>query len=274
MPIAPPLYVQAPATTPARYGIIDAANVIAEQNPRFINGVEYIPVSCGIAKLDSRDCLPDPENPRSFDSGMPEMITAQPITVYNGFSCKMVTDEERLRYAKEALAGGEQAAIEKALWTDTSITNEDHPSPRLMGAGTDVLTTAPVSLVAGIAMLERELRDGYGGVGVIHAPVEVAGFAAKDQQIRWEQSKPVSTVGTRYSFGAYPNADKAGAIAEDGTAWLVATGAVSLRRGEVRDRGLFDEMVNPITNEIFAIAERTYVVSWECVTAAVLVTLT
>ena len=273
MPIAPPLYVQAPVTTPARYGILDAANVIAEQNFRFLNGIEYTPVSCGSAKLNARDCLPDPDTDRDFDFGIPGLITARPITVYNGFSCKMVTDEERLRYAKEALAGGEQAAVERALWSDTSLVDPAYPSPRLMGAQTDVIGSAAVSLTAGIAILERELRDGYGGVGVIHAPVEVAGFAAKDLQLRWEQSKPVTTVGTRFSFGAYPNSDKTGAIAAAGTAWLVATGAVSLRRSEVKSIGSFDEMVDPITNEIFALAERTYVVSWECVTAAVLVTL-
>lgn len=272
MPIAPPLYVQAPATTPARYGLIDAANIIAEQNPRFLNGIEYIPASCGSAKLHMRDCLPDPDADLAFDGTIPGMITAHPITVYNDFKCKLLTDEERLKYAREALAGGEQTAIERALWSDVSLI-EDSPSPRLMGAQTDVLTADAVSLVTGISMLERELRENYGGVGVIHAPVEVAGPAAKEQQIRWEQSKPVTTLGTRYSFGAYPNSDKTGAIAAEGTAWLVGTGAVNLRRSETKMVGNFAESVDPITNEIHALAERTYVVAWECVTAAVLVTL-
>ncbi|WP_280764004.1 hypothetical protein [Prescottella agglutinans] len=107
-------------------------------------------------------------------------------------------------------------------------------------------------------------------VGVIHAPRHVAAFAAKKNQVDTESGRKVTTLGTRWSSCNYPNTGPDGAAAQVDTAWLVATSAVQVRRSEVTYRTVTDVR----GGDHFAIAERTYVVSWETITAAVLVALT
>ena len=260
MAVAPALYVAAPTLTPTRFGLVSAGDLVVPEDPRFVNGIQFESNPSGPAKLAPTECE-DPQS-RTVVDGI-EVIEAGPIIVYNGFTCRAVgvDESEMLDRARKALTGGEWAAVEKAL--------------PLMNAETDILTTGAVSLVKGIGLLEEHLTEQYGGVGVIHAPRHVAMFAAERRQIDVESGRKVSTLGTRWSFGNYPNTDAAGAPAAVDTAWLVATGAVQVRRGEVKQRPTsFAEAFNYATNEIQAIAERTYVVSWEAVQAAVLVNLT
>lgn len=276
MAVAPAIYVAAPTITPARYGLVSAADLVVETNPHFINGIEFEQNPCGPAKLAANDCVTEPGDPRTVDDGIPG-VESGPITVYNGFTCRAVgVDEaEMLDRARKALTGGEWSAVEKAVWS------QGDPL-RLMNDGTgdgvetEVLTpTAAVSLVKGIGLLEEHLYEQYNGVGVIHAPRSVAPFAADRRQIDVEGGRKTTVLGTRWSFGNYPNTDVDGVAAAVDTAWLVATGAVAVRRSEVKQRPTnLAEAMDRRTNEIFAIAERTYVVSWECVQAAVLVNLT
>lgn len=260
MAVAPALYVAAPTLTPTRFGLVTAGDLVVPEDFRFVNGVQFESNPSGPAKLAPTECV-DTQS-RTVDDGI-ELVEAGPIIVYNGFTCRAVGLDEAamLDRASKALAGGEWAAVEKAL--------------PLMNADTDILTTAAVSIVKGIGLLEDHLCEQYGGVGVIHAPRHVAGFAAERRQVEIESGRKVTTLGTRWSFGNYPNTDTEDAPAAVGTAWLVATGAVQVRRGEVKQRPpSFAEAFNYATSEIQAIAERTYVVSWEAVQAAVLVNLT
>lgn len=286
MAIAPPIYVPAPTLSPSRFGLLDAADLIVENDEHFRNGIEYQPAPCTPAKLAAQDCFPpaDPADPdpreRDIASGLP-LSHSGPITVYNGFACKMpgLTEADISRYASEALAGGEGAAIEAAVWgdlsnvdlTDTTLA----PNPmRLMGPDTTILTTAAVPLVKGIAVLEEYLAGMYGGVGVLHAPRGVSAYAAAAQQVRYDSGRPVTAVGTKWAFGAYPNTDIDGVEAAPDTAWVVVTSAVNVRRSAPvsRPAGLRG-MFSPSDNETIMFAERTYVVAWHCVHAAVLVTL-
>ena len=275
MAVAPALYVAAPTITPARYGLVSAADLVVESDPHFANGVEFEQNPCGPAKLAPNECVTEPEDARTVDDGI-DLVESGPITVYNGFTCRAVGVDEAqmLDRARKALAGGEWAAVEKAVWSlgdPLRLMNDG----AVEGAETEVLTTDAVSLVKGIGLLEEHLGEQYGGVGVIHAPRAVAGFAAERRQIDVEAGHKVTTLGTRWSFGNYPNTGVDGVAAAVDTAWLVATGAVAVRRSEVKPKPVsFAEAMNRRTNEIFAIAERTYVVSWECVQAAVLVNLT
>lgn len=264
MAVAPPIYVQAPILTPSRYGLLSAADMPITTDPHLRNGVEFETNPCGPSKIDAADCA-SPHNRNNLTDGIP-LVEAGPIVVYDGFTCRPVGLDEPalLARARAALAAGESAAVEKTVWASAAPL-------RLMADGvTDELTTAAVPLVKGIGLLEEHLRSEYGGVGVIHAPVMVAPYAAEKQQIDSDNGRKTTVLGTRWSFGAYPNSGPDGTAAAVDTAWLVATGAVSLRRTEVTARAVFNDK----TNEVLALAERTYVVAWECVTAAALVSLT
>ncbi|MDI9914365.1 hypothetical protein [Rhodococcus sp. IEGM 1379] len=262
MAVAPALYVAAPTLTPSRFGLVTAADLVVPEDRHFVNGVQFESNPSGPAKLTAAECLESPGPDRTVPDGI-EVVEADPIIVYNGFTCRAVgvDESEMLDRARKALTGGEWAAVEKAL--------------PLMTADTDIFTTTAVPLVKGIGLLEDHLTEQYGGVGVIHAPRHVAMFAAERRQIDVESGRKVTTLGTRWSFGNYPNTDADGDAAAVDTAWLVATGAVQVRRSEVKQRPVtLADALDRRTNEVFAIAERTYVVSWETVQAAVLVNLT
>lgn len=276
MAYAPPLYIDTRTAAPrSRYGLLDAADEVVPEDTRFINGLEFQPACRVDVKLSAQDCG------ESFtynldDSNGIATDTVAPIRVYGGFTCRSVglTQADIDRRAEEALAAGGPVALEKFLWTPAVAPVAGEPDQlHLMGPDTVVLAGAAVSFVKGIRLLEDYLATEYGRVGVLHAPAGVSADAALAQQVRWESGKPVTTRGTRWSFGAYPYADPDGDPATANTAWIVATGAVTLRQTPARRITQYEQVLDRSTNEIFAIATKTYVVLWECVTAAVQVTL-
>lgn len=275
--LAPPLYVSAPPVTPARYGLLDAADLVVERDTKFRNGIEYQTINTP-AKLAAVECLPLGDEDTERDAaGALDLVTARPIIVYAGFTCKTVglSESQLSTYARDALSGGESTAVEKAIWGPTQYPftpDAEDFGPYLLDANTEILSSSGVSLTAAVSLLEEKLGDDYKGVGVIHAPRGVSAFAAEKQQVRWEAGKPVTTVGTRWSFGNYPRIDDEGAAAADGSAWVVATGKVTIRRTEPVVRGGdWATAVDVKTNEVLALAERTYVVAIEGPVAAVLV---
>jgi hypothetical protein len=258
---APPIYVSAPAVTPSRYGLLSAANILPITDPHMRNGVIYQTAPEGPAHLSFAECVNAPGDDRSDDVSNKLPVTeAGPIVVYNGFVCSAVglSDDERMQHARDALAGGEAAAIERAIWGTADPL-------RLMETGlTTVLSDTPVSVVAGIALLEREIGNSGVGVGVIHAPREFAPYAAEKGQVEVEGGRKVTTLGTRFAFGAYPTTDTDGAESAAGVAWLVATGPVEVRRTEPVIRPTtYQQAFDQRTNDVFSVAERTYVVAWD-----------
>jgi hypothetical protein len=68
----------------------------------------------------------------------------------------------------------------------------------------------------------------------------------------------------------YPGTSPAGAAPATGESWIYATGAVTMRRGDIKTFTL-SESINRGNNTIEMIAERTYVLGWDCCHFAILV---
>ena len=275
MAFAPPLYVDTRTASRSRWGLIDAADEVLPEDGKFINGIWWYPDCLMNASVDARDC----GDPAAFDlaDGRPA-VDAAPIHMYAGFVCRSVgmSEQEMGAAADKALQFSGPTALEAYLWSPPDTPAPDGPDQlRLMGPDTVILGGGTaVGFVAGVRLLEDYLATEYGRVGVIHAPAGTSADAGYTQQVRWENSKPVTQRGTRWSWGAYPYADPEGAAAAAGTAWMVATGAVTLRQTAARTVSDFALTLDRSTNEVFALATKSYVVTWECVTAAVLVNLT
>ncbi|HEY9414218.1 MAG TPA: hypothetical protein VIQ30_05630 [Pseudonocardia sp.] len=276
--IAPPLYIDLRTPAPrSRYGLLDAADPVVPEDPKFVNGIEFEPLCLMNASVDPADCGPSEEY--EFTDGR-TLNTAAPIHIYAGFKCRApgLTSEVLRREADAAMTFSGPTALEAYLWTPPPAADPDPAAPqamRLMSPDTVVLGGGTaVGLTKGLRLLEDYLTREYGRVGVIHAPAGVSTDAADRQQVRWESGRPVTTLGTRWSFGAYPYADPEGVAAAADTAWLVATGAVTLRQTPATVYSDYLQVLDRATNEVFALARKTYVVAWECVTAAVLVNLT
>lgn len=265
----PPLLVPAPALTPARYGLQSAADLVTETG-RIHSGVQWDRLPCGPATLDPAQCGDDPTD-LDLPAGIPTGL-AEPIKVFAGFTCSPVDlTEEKMRARAAAALATDWVAVEQAVWASTEL--------RLMRTGTGAtveLSATPVSLVRGVGLLEAYLGASYAGVGVIHAPRAVAAHAAASRLVAPSTSYLTTPLGNRWSFGSgYPNTEPDGSAAAAGVAWLVVTTAVQYRRTEIQHRRTREQSTAYGANRIDAVADRTYVVSWDdCVRAAVPVTLT
>jgi hypothetical protein len=93
----------------------------------------------------------------------------------------------------------------------------------------------------------------YGGVAYIHAPIEVAAFAAEAGLIVPESSGPngrkLTPLGSVWAFGAYPAGE------------VIVTGQTTVWRSpEIQVYSSFENA----TNELVLVAERAYSVAFEC----------
>lgn len=274
---APPIYIDTRAAPKSRYGIIDAADEVVPEDPKWINGIEYRTACRMNATVYDQECNAEfVWELGDGTDGIP-LTGVAPIRMYGGFTCRSVgLDQAEIdRQANEAVDNSASAALERYLWTPP-----DDPAPtgpdqlRLMGPDTVILNSGTaVGFVAAVRLLENYLVDNYGRVGVIHARAGLSADAGFYQQVRWDNAKPVTQKGTRWSWGAYGDTGPDGLAVAPGTAWMVATGAIALRQSRGTAHLEFAQVLDRATNEVFAVATKTFLVSWECVTAAVLVTL-
>lgn len=264
-------YVEAIPGTPLPHGLLNVATIIDVTDKHELNGVEWQPLSCATAQTTfwcPPEGDPDPD-PKTFtNSGR---AYAPPVAVYYGRECPPVGGDDydkAVAYVKAGLAIGEQPALERWVWQTI-----------LEPAATDVTPVAgtPVAIDVGIGLIEGNLGEDYGGVGVLHVPLKAAAAVASDGHLIQGPGPRLSTwVGNFVSLGAgYPNESPAGVAAPAGQAWLYASGPVIMRREGVvvvppSDR----EAINIIHNDRDLLAERVWVVGVECAVEAVLVDLT
>ena len=128
------------------------------------------------------------------------------------------------------------------------------PDPVQRGRGHRPAGYDPGLITDVVGALERYAytTQGYGGVAYIHAPIEVAAFAAEAGLVLPESTpdvRKVTPLGSIWAFGAYP----AGSI--------IVTGQTTVWRApEIEVVDSFDTT----TNERLLIAERAYAVAFEC----------
>lgn len=190
-----------------------------------------------------------------------DVVDGQPFGVYKMTECKDLHGDDT-EWARNSLALGEAHAVESGFM-----------QAHLAQPATDLPNgTTAVSLVNGIAILEGYAADVYGGVPILHMPRSVATRALAadalmpglDFTITTQQGALVAN-GGGYSLNLGPTGDPAPA----GQAWLYVTGMVTLTRGPVQAHRVLDVE----NNDQVVLAERVYVPSVDCFTAAVLVTL-
>lgn len=227
-----------------------------------------------------------PEPPAKTDNVPQDFRGATPFTIYAKFDCSPVGQADAENAARDALARVETRQVESVFWTgtaagqaiayphlaaDTEFTDPAQPSITLQSAASIVVTGQDV--VTSLGVLEKELADCYAGQGVIHISRE-----ALPTFVAWDLVKDVG--GKLYTLagnlvvvgGGYPGTSPAGATPAAGTVWVYATGAVFGYRGEVfftRTRDSFDRAENSME----LLAERTYVLGYECCLLAALINL-
>lgn len=280
MATCPPLLVAPPPTTPYVGGLFAVARfpeLPDEGNGRRweCGGVQYEAETCakpiGWHEVCAGDVTQPPQVEKVPTLEFP-LIEGTPFTALLGVECKLTgyTLEEFERRVVNAFTLCEQRTVEEIYWTGSEGNDPHLADPACVALG-DV--TDPLTITGGVAALESYLGDNYCGVGIIHAPRAIASYAAAMNLLCDCGTPKVSTpLGTRWAFGGgySVNTGPDGTPAPDGVAWLYATGQVNIWRSEVWVNP--DDLryaFNTRTNDVTVFAERKYVITHECVCAAI-----
>jgi hypothetical protein len=135
----------------------------------------------------------------------------------------------------------------------------------MIAGADDVLDATGYTPTYALAVAEQAIGEAYPGTGIIHMSRQAA-------TVLWENlvvsgGRMQTLQGTPVVIGAgYDNAN----TLPDPTTSLFATGPVILYRGDVDTR---EQAINKAHNEVSYVAQRDYVIGWDCYAIQVSTTL-
>lgn len=253
--IVPAPVVPAPEQLRRRYGLFDAAAGPLDLPAHGEGGgVRFTPLACGTSYAYGVSCYePGAAPAKPLDGGNAEISTGV-FAVLSTLLCGSVgySDEEFRTQVRRRLEGSEMAAVEATLWGGDDFEGNPLDILTLSGEAEDIPAGYDPGLITDVVgALERYAYtvQGYGGVAYIHAPIEVAAFAAEAGLVLPDGVRKMTPMGSIWAFGAYP----AGSI--------IVTGQTTVWRApEIQVYNSFDQN----TNEVLMVAERAYSVAFEC----------
>jgi hypothetical protein len=287
--------VDPPKFTPYPYGLLSVAQPANAGDTHWKLGVTYEPI-CGVVSTTYDACftvtgtgqvaLP----PAKVANATEGRRGATAFTVYAEIDCSAVGFYDRAEAtARDALQRSEQTQVEMAFWTGRAAgaqTVFPHLAANSLlldpdGSNITLQTAATVvtgggsgeDVVEALGRLESALMSCYDGVGVIHVPIALAPALAHSNLVVKQGQRLFTPMGNMLAFGAgYLGTGPDGSNPAPGSTWMYATGAAFYFRGDVmtfpREQSL-DRSVNTLK----MIAERTYVLGWDCCHFAVQTTL-
>ena len=284
MPTNRPLamLVDPPRRQPMPFGIFTVVEERPVTDPHFLLGVEYRPL-CGGSGTTFDYCVTGGPAPAFAPTAARTMRAATPFTVYSEVVCSTLDGWEIANDdAVDILKATEQYQVERALWTGQVAGFDDLMYPHLaentaiitplvvgglqltLQTSAVAVTGTPVSAATGIGLLEGALGACYDGVGVLHVP-ETAIPALANLNMIFRDGKNLRTHnGNLVVAGAgYTGSSPAGALASAGTTWMYATGQFFMYRGPIKTFARETEL-NRTNDTMTAIAQRTYVLGWDC----------
>lgn len=262
--LIPAPIVPAPQPLARRYGLFTAASGPLDLPDHGEGGgVRYTPEDCGEVAAYGVACygsgIGQTDAPAKPLDGVADEVNTGVFVALATIECNAVgyTRDEQITRLRRRHEAGEQAAVERALWSGLDFEGND--------LGIRTLDTEAVDITAGydpglitdvIGALERYAytTQGYGSVAYIHAPIEVAAFAAEQGLVIPETpSQPtgrkLTPMGSVWSFGAYPGGS------------IVITGQTTVWRSA--DVQVYESFENS-SNEMLLVAERAYSVAFDC----------
>lgn len=271
--IIPAAQVAPPAPGPIRYGLFAAANGPLDLPIHGRSGgLQWEQDVCGTAALYTADCPPSDQAAKTAVES-DDYMTAAPFVVYALNNCAPVgrTPEEHRRRAIARLLTGEQSAVELALWNGGGV----GATPALTLAGATAVVSAQTGFAARIAALEEAFYDAYGYQGTIHINSRAYGAASAahmvkgpgDGQLFPNPAQLLTPLGSRWSFGAgYDITGPANAAPAAGSVFAFMTPNVTVYRSSEVNAPDPAQTFNRTTNQMYALAEREYVVGYGCPT--------
>lgn len=287
MVAGPRLVVEPPPFTATPYGLLSVVELpTPPDSVHWQNGVTWRSICMDTtASFTTYDeCISvtgtgaPPAPPTKVENVNTPWRGATPFTVDARFDCSPVGNplSEAEAVAKRVLAQAEPWQVERAFWTGlaggqtvafphlaASSQVLDQQSIVLQTAATEV-TGAPLHVTEALGRLEGALADCLDGVGVIHVPQRALPRLDAWGLVHQRGALLMTLNGNKVAVGAgYPGSSPAGVAASGSTVWIYATGPVFAYRGDVRvldGPGAIDRAENTVQ----MIAERTYVLGFDC----------
>lgn len=281
-PAARAFVARSPSFTPLPYGLLSTAEIVTGED-HWAAGIIHQAEACEPAGSTQNPCnlggaVSITKAPTA--TGIPAM-GADPFTVYTYIDCGPIATPDLRERTIAQLERGEGRAVERVFWTG-SVTTTGAPliMPHLaedaivFGPGGEisqlnaspVTTGSAVDVVEAIGALDGALGACYGGVGMIHVPLAaLAHMKAKGLVCHEDDGYIYTPGGHKIVAGAgYTGSAPDSSSSPAGFAWFYATGNVEVRRGNVMSTAIGAESINKTKNTVTLIAERTYVITWDC----------
>ena len=235
--------------------------------------------------------VPFPEPPVKSFTGTRQNYGATPFTIYAEVDCSAVGfyDDstewaEQLFQRSEAkelekifssgVVGGQALAQFPHLTADTPVNDvEDGGTVVKLQLAATVVTGAASCIEVALGLLESAFADCYNGRGVVHVPNELIPLMDRAYLLEREGDTLRTTNGNIVVAGTgYSGASPAGATAVD-VRWIYMTPQIFGYRSDIR---VFprETTLNRSVDTVKAVAERTYLLGYDCCLVAVPVSLT
>ena len=253
--------VSAPPAVPYRYGLFSVVEprtsaiegVTIDEHWRI--GVQWQSQSCGEIKATTGPCIVDEIPALTPDGQLCSILEYDPFTLYayNDDAIPGHTLAEHEANAITRLTKGEQYGAELYLWQQMVTA---------AGAASDA-TAYPIHI--GLGLAEQAISETYEAQGVLHMSRLTAMACAPFLKV--EGGRMLTALGTPVVVGA-------GYVSGSSTATdlgtILATGPLVMYRGDIDTR---ENAVNKAINSVSIIAQRDYVIGWDCSALAVDVSL-
>jgi hypothetical protein len=179
-------------------------------------------------------------------------VVGQPLTIFAMHSCRPVglSAAERKDRATDALTAGNSWALEKAL-----------KATKLAGTSVDVTNGTPTTPKRAFALLEHYAAKNYAGRPIIHVDRYTGAIAGAENLFERYGNRLETKQGALVASGAGYSATVEPIPA---TVDIYVTGMVRIRQGAAK---VIDGGQPSNQNEVTALAERTSVMSVECIVA-------
>jgi len=289
-PMTGPVYVDQPAVGNIRYGLFAAANGPFDMPQHgSVGGVQYLEEHCGTAHLLAAASCSNPTiTAAAALDGCDGTAIGLPFEVVAGIKTSAFPYDaaEVERRVRVRLGDNAQYVAEQAFWGGNADVQPAVQRAELNG-GSGILDITPtpgtaVTIEYGLGLLEDALAQ-YSYPGIIHARPIVAPFAAERMLAPTPLQLPKGPTGVQYtpmgnvwSFGRgysgnKPNNDAT--IPAAGTAYMVATGAVTVWRDPTVYVNPPEKSFDRSANNWQAVAQQAYAITVDCVAFFVLIAL-
>lgn len=244
--------VEAPPAQPRPYGLlsvaVEGAGSPAGDPAPWERGVDYYSPLCQMDTGSLEGWCPTTD--KDITPYDPVRVEGAPFTVTSGSFCTAPGfDAEQA--ALDQLRRGENFRAERIFW-DEQMSRADLVD----------LQDGPMACMVGA--LEAHAAEHYGANPVMHVPMILLPHMFEMRLLVADGNRLVTPWGTPVAAGAgYPNPD----LTEEGFAQILMTGQVTYWRTQP----IVNSDFNPRNNQSTAVAERTYVITADClaVTATV-----